>query len=332
MKKSDFFPVFLLTCGLFPAGCYYQRPDYSDDWDLTERRKDSLDFEVSHHYNRNYNFVVAEDSLCLQTARPVHNPVNADVQGDTAVVYADDRLVVAEIMFVPEDSVDSVWVKVARDQYTMGWVHERDLLPRVVPDDPISQFIHAFSDTHLIYFLCALGASLTLWMLHRMRRKRYHLVHFDDIGSFYPTLLCLTLSGAATLYASMQNFVPGTWTEFYFHPTLNPFGLPFVLGLFVASVWLIVILAMASVEDVCRQLPFREAMLYLFGLSGVCAGCYLFFSLATLYYVGYPFFLAYVVWALRRYFHHARCPYVCGRCGAKLRAKGRCPRCGGWNE
>jgi len=148
-----------------------------------------------------------------------------------------------------------------------------------------------------------------------MRRKRFHIVHFDDIGSCYPTLLCLTLSGAATLYASMQNFVPDTWTEFYFHPTLNPFGLPFILGLFVASVWLIVILAIASVEDVCRQLPFQEAMLYLFALLGVCAGCYLFFSLTTLYYLGYPFFLFYVGWALWRYFRYARCPYVCGRWG-----------------
>ena len=61
----------------------------------------------------------------------------------------------------------------------------------------------------------------------------------------------------------------------------------------------------ASVEDVCRQLPFQEAMLYLFALLGVCAGCYLFFSLTTLYYLGYPFFLFYVGWALRRYFRYA---------------------------
>ena len=95
---------------------------------------------------------------------------------------------------------------------------------------------------------------------------------------------------------------------------------------------MIVILAIASVEDVCRQLPFQEAMLYLFALLGVCAGCYLFFSLTTLYYLGYPFFLFYVGWALQRYFRYARCPYVCGRCGAKLHSKGRCPRCGAWNE
>lgn len=231
MRKSNFFLICLLLGSLLSAGCYYQKPDYSDEWDLTEKRKDSLDFEASHHYNRNYNFVVVGDSLCLQTVHPVHNPVHAGVPEDTVAVFADDRLVVAEVMIVPEDSVDSVWVKVARDQSTMGWVHEQDLLARVVPDDSISRFIHTFSNTHLIYFLSVLGVLSVLWLVRRMRRKRFHIVHFDDIGSCYPTLLCLTLSGAATLYASMQNFVPDTWTEFYFHPTLNPFGLPVYFGL-----------------------------------------------------------------------------------------------------
>ena len=217
MRKSNFFLICLLLGSLLSAGCYYQKPDYSDEWDLTEKRKDSLDFEASHHYNRNYNFVVVGDSLCLQTVHPVHNPVHAGVPEDTVAVFADDRLVVAEVMIVPEDSVDSVWVKVARDQSTMGWVHEQDLLARVVPDDSISRFIHTFSNTHLIYFLSVLGVLSVLWLVRRMRRKRFHIVHFDDIGSCYPTLLCLTLSGAATLYASMQNFVPDTWTEFYFH-------------------------------------------------------------------------------------------------------------------
>lgn len=196
MRKSSFFLICLLVGSLLSAGCYYQKPDCSDEWDLTEKRKDSLDFEASHHYNRNYNFVVVGDSLCLQTVHPVHNPVHAGVPEDTVAVFADDRLVVAEVMIVPEDSVDSVWVKVARDQSTMGWVHEQDLLARVVPDDSISRFIHAFSNTHLIYFLSVLGVLSVLWLVRRMRRKRFHIVHFDDIGSCYPTLLCLTLSGA----------------------------------------------------------------------------------------------------------------------------------------
>ena len=98
MRKSSFFLICLLLGSLLSAGCYYQKPDYSDEWDLTEKRKDSLDFEASHHYNRNYNFVVVGDSLCLQTVHPVHNPVHAGVPEDTVAVFADDRLVVAEVM------------------------------------------------------------------------------------------------------------------------------------------------------------------------------------------------------------------------------------------
>ncbi len=332
MRKSSFLLINLLASCLLAVSCYYPQPDYSDAWDLTEHRKDSLDFGVLHHYNINYNFLVAEDSLHLRETRPCHNLPENEGKSDTIPVFEGDRLVVADIMIVPEDPVDSVWVKVARDQSTMGWVHERDLLSGVVPDDSISRFIHTFSDTHLIYFLSLLGVLLIVYLIRRMRRRRFHIVHFDDIGSCYPTLLCLTLSGAATLYASMQRFVPATWTEFYFHPTLNPFGLPFILSLFIASVWLIVILAIASVEDVCRQLPFRSAVLYLFGLLGVCSACYLVFSLTTLYFVGYPLLLLYAGWALYRYYRYARCVYACGRCGTKLRAKGRCPHCGIWNE
>lgn len=332
MRKSSSVLIFLFVAVHLLAACYYHKPDYSDEWDLTERRKDSLDFEATHHYTENYNFLMVGDSLTLRDGRPQHNPLSPDAVVDSVKVFADDRLVVADIMIAPEDSVDSVWVKVARDQSTMGWVHEKDLLREVVPDDSISLFINVFSNVHLIYFLGVLGLLLVVYLVRRMRRKRFHIVHFDDVGSPYPTLLCLTLAGAATLYASMQKFVPDTWMEFYYHPTLNPFGLPFVLGLFVAAVWLIVLLAIASVEDVCRQLPLHEAVLYLFALLGVCAVCYLFFSLATLYYVGYPCLLVYAGWALRRYFLYARCPYVCGRCGAKLHAKGRCPHCGTLNE
>ncbi|MCD8319091.1 MAG: zinc ribbon domain-containing protein [Paraprevotella sp.] len=333
MRKKHSILLWMLLGTLFLTSCYYQKHDYSDEWDLTEGRRNSLDFAEGHHYTKNYNFRVVGDSLSLQIRHPQHNPGRTDDLADSSVaVCRGDRVVVADMMFVPEDSVDSVWIKVARDQSTMGWIHETDLLREAIPADPISSFIHLFSNVHLIYRLLALGLLLIVYLVRRMRRKRFHIVHFDDIGSCYPTLLCLTLSGAATLYASVQKFVPDTWVEFYFHPTLNPFGLPFILGLFLTSLWLIVILAIASAEDVFRQLPLREAVLYLFALLGVCAACYLFFSVATLYYVGYPCLLGYAGWALRRYYLYARCPYVCGRCGAKLRSKGRCPHCGAWNE
>lgn len=330
MNRLLVFFLCILVSDIF-LSCYYPKADYSDDWDLTDEMKDSMDFEALHHYTVNFNFLVVGDTLFLQNARPVHCRQGTD---DTlgVNVYQADRLVVADLLVLPEDSVDSVWVKLARDQMTMGWVHEKELLENVVPDDPISYFIHVFSNSHLIYFLAALGILTLLYLVRRMRRKRFRMVHFDDVGSCYPTLLCLVLSGAATLYASMQKFVPETWVEFYFHPTLNPFGLPYCLGLFIASVWLIIILAIASVEDVRRQLSVHDALLYMFALGGVCAGCYLFFSITTLYYVGYPCLVFYVVWALKRYYMRSRCKFLCGNCGAKMRTKGPCPRCGTLNE
>ena len=54
--------------------------------------------------------------------------------------------------------------------------------------------------------------------------------------------------------------------------------------------------------DVVRgMLPASEALLYLCGLAGVCAVNYIVFSVATLYYIGYPLFIAYAAFALRAY-------------------------------
>ena len=316
---------------LFTA-CYYPRQDYADEWDMTEGKRDSLDFASRHHYNENFNFLVVADTLYLREQRPWHNENKAGKKNDSLQVTAGDRLVVADILIIPEDSVDSVWVKVARDQVTMGWVHEQYLLKNVIPDDSISQFIHFFSNKHLIYFISFMGLMLVVYIIRRQHQERFRMVHFDDIESLYPTMLCIVLSGSATLYASIQNFIPDTWVEFYFHPTLNPFGLPFIIGFFIASVWLVIILAIASVDDVCKQLPVHEAILYLIALLGMCAGCYLFFSLTTLYYIGYPCYIFYVYWSLSRYFRIIRNVCLCGHCGRRIRSKGYCPYCGAWNE
>ena len=219
---------------------------------------------------------------------------------DTIILRKHDRLVVADIKTVPADSIDSVWVKVARDQLTFGWVHESDLLANVSPDDPISQFIDFFSDSHLLIFLgfCVLVGGA--YGLRRLMRKGARIVHFNDIPSFYPTLLCLLVAFSAVLYSSIQLFAPESWRHFYYHPSLNPYALPWHLGLFVTSVWAIVIVAIATIDDVRHHLPFGQAILYLGGLAAVCAVDYVIFSLTTLYYIGYPLLIAYIVFALYR--------------------------------
>jgi len=136
--------------------------------------------------------------------------------------------------------------------------------------------------------------------MRRLFRRRAYIVHFNDIDSFYPTALCLLVAASATLYASIQMFGAESWRHFYYHPSLNPFALPVHLGIFVASVWALIIVGLATVDDVFHQLPATDAVLYLAGLSAVCAVDYVVFSIFTLYYVGYALFIAYAVFAITR--------------------------------
>ena len=296
----------------------------------SERQRDSISFYDKHHDTNNYNFVVKSDSLVLLRQQPEELLSHFDT--DSVVVYRHDNLVVADIRVLPADSVDSVWVQLARDQETFGWTHESTLLKKVEPDDPISQFISTFSDIHLLIFLGIIALMGSAYLMRKIAKKNAKIVHFNDIDSFYPTLLAILVASAATFYASIQLFAPETWRHFYFHPTLNPFTVPTILSIFLVSVWAMLIVALAVVDDVRKQMPLGEAVLYLCGLAGVCAIDYIVFSITTLYYIGYILWAAYIFFALQRYWFHARCCYVCGNCGAQLHRKGRCPYCGMWND
>ena len=323
----------LLTCLsvlLLLSSCYNRGQLSPDAWDLTEQQLDSISFYTTHHYTENYNFLVRADSMPIIQQVPAE--AISDMPLDTLMVYRDEHLVVADITTVPADSIDSVWVKVARDQLTFGWIHERDLLTAVSPDDPISEFIDFFSDAHLLIFLVFVVMVVSVYVYRKQRQRQAKLVHFNDIDSFYPSLLSLLVATSATLYSSIQLFEPEKWRHFYFHPTLNPFAVPTDLGLFLVSVWAIVIVAVAVLDDVSRQLPFGEAILYLLGLGATCAVAYIIFSVFTLYYIGYPLLVAYFVFAFWCYFRRPRPRFICGRCGGLLYHKGTCPHCGALNE
>ena len=317
-------PLLLLT------GCYNRGQLSPDAWDLTEQQLDSISFYTTHHYTQNYNFQVRADSMPIILQLPAEALNEMPV--DTMMVYRNDHLVVADIKMVPADTIDSVWVKVARDQLTFGWIHERDMLLAVSPDDPVSEFIDFFSDAHLLIFMAFIVVVTAAYVYRKQIQRQAKLVHFNDIDSFYPSLLSLLVASSATLYSSIQLFGPEKWRHFYFHPTLNPFAVPMSLGLFLVSVWAIVIVAVAVLDDVRRQLPFGEAILYLLGLGATCAVAYTVFSVFTLYYIGYPLLVAYYVFALWSYFRRPRPRYQCGRCGGLLYHKGTCPHCGAMNE
>lgn len=282
-------------------------------------------------YEVNDNFVISSDSIVLQAQQPLHN-MPVDTLSDSVVLFRNDPLVIAQVLIIPEDSIDSVWVKVARDQFSQGWLHQQTLLSSVVPDDPISQFINLFSQRHLWYFLGGIFVAIVLLLWRQMRHSRFHIIFLDDIPTFYPTFLTIAFSGSAVLYASIQRFVPETWVLYYYHPTLNPFELPFILSLFLCSFWLVLVLLIATLDEVFRQLPFAQAVLYMISLSGFCLVSYLVFTLAALSWMGYLLYLLFVIFAIRRYYVHFRPQYLCGRCGAKLHNLGRCPNCGAENR
>ena len=314
MMRVLFLSLFTILYSLFTTSCYNRGPITPDAWDLTEQQLDSISFYTTHHYTQNYNFVVTGDSLVVVAQQPdemsVPDVVSIELESiglekkkDSITIRRHEHVVVADIKTVPSDTIDSIWVKVARDQLTFGWIHENELLTKVSPDDPISQFIDAFSNTHLLVFLAFLVLTGATYGLRRLMRKGCKIVHFNDIKSFYPTALCLLIASSAVLYSSIQLFGPETWRHFYYHPSLNPFALPFWLGVFVSSVWALIIFTLAAIDDVTHSLPLGEAIIYLVGLAAVCAVLYTVFSITTLYYIGYPLLIAYFYFAIKRLKH-----------------------------
>ena len=291
---------------------------------LTSCYKQETGFTATHHYNQNYNFVVKADSMVIY-----ENPDTAIY--DSIIVYRGDQLVVAEIKTISNDTIDSVWVKLARDQMSQGWTRECDLLNGVAPDDPISQFIDLFSNNHLLLFLALVVIVTASYGLRKLYRRDAYIVHFHDISSVLPTMLAILVATSATVYATIQNFAPENWRHFYFHPTLNPFAVTPVIGLFVSLVWALIITGIAVVEDVMRRLPFGSAVLYLLGLAAVCAVDYVVFSIFTLYYIGYVLLAAYIWFAVSR-LRLVLARYVCGNCGKRIPGIGKCPHCGAVNE
>lgn len=283
---------------------------------------DSVGYVAERPYTLNSNFEVTSDSLLIQQLPLM----------DKLPIYKGEQLVVAEFMVQPADSVDSVWVKVARDQETMGWVHEKELLQQVVPVDPVSRFIYFFSNSRTVFFFVVLALFGIGYVYRAARRKKLQLVWFNDIDSVFPTLFSWLVAVSATLYGSIQHFMPHAWEQFYYNPTLNPLELPGVFSLFMFCVWGILLVGLATLDDVFKQVRVEAAFFYLLGLMSCCIFLYLFFIFAAYHYVGYLCLLVYSVWSFKRLKQTSRYRYSCGNCGAKLKEKGVCPHCGALNE
>ena len=312
--------VLILAVMSVVTACYY-RPFASPNESSTESERDSLATIGERGFALNSNFEVIADTLWLHQL-----PFR-----DTVAVIKGDLLVVAEFSVHPEDTEDSVWVKVARDQETIGWIREKHLLKNIVPDDPISQCIHWFSSSHALPFFIVLGLFFIMLALRALRKKRIKLSWIEGADSIYPILLMWMMASAATVYNSMQHFVPQTWERYYYSPTLNPFDVPFILSIFLISVMMILILAIALIDDISHLKRMDTCMFYLVGLASCCIFIYIFFTW-VLIYLAYVCYAAFTVVCIICIIKSQAYTYQCGACGGKMRSKGTCPHCGAMNE
>lgn len=315
--------VVCLLLGMFCfASCRYARPDLSSE-EMSQKTRDSLNLLYERHYTWNTNLELVADSVALECL-----PIK-----DTYItLHKGDRVVVAEFAVHSADSVDSVWVKLAHTQEEQGWIREVELKRSFVPTDSISQAIHLFSDTHASYFVIIFALFVGVYLFRAFLRKQLQLVYFNDIDSVYPLFLCLLMAFSAMVYESMQVFAPETWEHFYFNPTLSPFKVPFLLSVFLLSIWLFLVVALAVLDDLFRQLTPAAAVFYLLGLMSCCIFCYFFFILTTHIYIGYLFFALFVWVFVRKVRRNNTYKYRCGYCGEKIREKGVCPHCGAINQ
>lgn len=317
--------LFSILALLLLVSCYQQETGTSDAW-VEEVETDSMSFYTTHHYTVDYNFIIRADSLYLIVQQP--SEVINGMMVDSIIVKRYDRLVVADISLMPTDTIDSVWVEVIRDPQTVGWIHESQLLAGVSPDSPISRFIDFFSNKQKLIMAAILVVVTAVLVVYRLLHRRAKMVHFNDIDSFYPTCLALLVAASSVFFTTIQMAEPESWRHYYYHPTLNPFIVPLHIGLFVGSIWAILVVAIATANDVQHRLSASQAIIYYIGLLGVCAFNYVVFGITTYYYIGYPLLLLYAGYALWRYFRYSRARYVCGNCGEHMHQKGICPRCG----
>ncbi len=286
---------------------------------LTQAQADSLEFRLLHHYTNNFNFVVTADTLVLVP--------KGDEVSDTCSLLKGDIIAVASIV-----EADTVWVKVARDQWTMGWISEDELLKGTVPDDMISQFIDALTGSRAVWMSLLVLLGVVGFLLRRRLNHRLQIFQPGEMDSFYPILFVMLVGVMAALYASIQNFAPEYWQEYYYHPTLNPLLLPPIMAILLVVAWLVVVAYIAVIAEVYNHFYFLPGMNYLLETTGLAMVVYLVISWTTRFYVGYLLLLALIVGLLIIYFRYVRCQYECGSCGAKVKEKGVCPYCGAVNE
>ena len=329
--------VYVFLCMLIAlltnTSCDYRIDTPTDTWYLDNTYQvDSVTFMKNHHYWKSDVFYVHTPFHTLDR-RYIYQ--TDSIPHDSVMINSAQEVAIIDIYIDSNNEQHKVWNKVITFDGANGWVQEDVLMSKIIPDNFISKFIYHFSErSTLVYIIIGIVAALLIF-IHRKKHRPLRFPHFNDVETFYPTLLCLLVSVEATIYGTIQCFAPETWVEFYFHPTLNPFSdeLPIILIAFICGIWLLIISFIAVVEDLMHQFNhLTDYFAYLSTLVLLCSILYIIFSLSVHIYIGYVLLVAYVIFAFYRHFHHATPQYKCGKCGAFIAKNGVCHECGAINE
>jgi hypothetical protein len=332
--------LFVCWMTVLLSACHYRQTE--DAWmATTEADVDSVDFRTTHHYWVGYNFV-AVDTLTLYQ-RPPFVPSLLATSDSLLAVGEGNMLLVEEIQRDTTDSVAAYWLKVTamadagtavtvwREKPVTGWVRETTLLAAARPATPISSVIHFLGSDAFKISLGVVGVLLFFLLLlvcYRRRASRRSLWKGERVGG-YTLLLALVLSGSIVLHRCIWHYVPETWIEYYYYPSLNPLSSqqPPIISLFVVSVWVLIVLALAVLDEWWRKpfvvmLSYAAGYIVIFAVFAVICPFALLPVVLPAFYIGGGYLL---LWRHRR-------RYRCGQCHQPIRTLGKCPHCGAINE
>ncbi len=347
--RLSLLPLVLASClTLLMSSCHYKQNEGA--WVYEQNMlPDSATFRENHHYWKGYNFCAA-DTFSLLSRAPCSPRLTA-APDSTIFVKAEDIIAVEDIQCdTAQGRVVNVWIKVAtagkRNDFQpnaassplSGWITETALLEKAVPDTPVSKIIHGLSNPHFRLSVL-LAALLCLGLAGGMswRRRKTGQPLQSVLSNGYPTMLCVWLSACIVLHRSIWHFVPETWTEYYFYPSLNPFtpDLPLIISLFLVSAWGLLLLAVATADELIRSSESLTALIRA-ACELLLSGIILFgvFAVMTPFALLYPLLAAYWIIAFRCISRRQsrQGPYRCGRCGERMTHLGKCPHCGAINE
>ena len=323
MRHIHFFALLYTIFTFVLSSCNYTTNE-QDDWITTETNDvDTIDFRKKHHYSHNHFFEVTDTILVL------NNRTDNTFSGLKDSIYITEKSIIAVIDIKNEthDDQQIIWIRVAKDALIQGWIKENELLSRIVPDNIISKCIYWFSKYKTIFFVVITIISCTLIFI--LRHKKIPFKHDIIPNGFYPTLLNCTVAFTTLIYGTISTYALEAWIEYYYNPTLNPLtpNLPVILRLFIFSVWLILILFIATIDDFIYQRKIKSCIIYFITFPIICVLSYLIFTLSIPYHIAYPLFVLYIVFLASKHFSKKKTIYHCGICNSPLETNGKCKEC-----